>query len=224
MADKVEFSSNGTNGAGEIELPAGEGRAPALILVHEWWGLNDHVRSLVSRFAKEGFLTLAIDLYDGKTTKDAAEAGKLMGALDWGRAVGIAAAALEYLKAHPRSNGNVGCTGFCMGGAATLVIATNVPGIKAAVPFYGMPDASKVDYAKLSAPILMHVAKRDEWVKPELAEALRDKLTAEGKSMRLEQYEADHAFVNDTRPEVYSKENAELALSRSYAFLKEKLT
>ena len=223
MADKVEFSSNGTSGTGEIELPAGEGRAPALILVHEWWGLNDHVRSLVSRFAKEGFLTLASDLYDGKSTKDPAEAGELMGALDWGRAVGIATAAVEYLKAHPRSNGNVGCTGFCMGGAATLVIAANVAGIKAAVPFYGMPDASKVDYEKLSAPILMHVAKRDEWVKPELAEALRDKLTAAGKSMRLEQYEADHAFVNDTRPEVYNKENAELALSRSYAFLKEKL-
>lgn len=223
MADKVEFSSNGTSGTGEIELPPGEGRAPALILVHEWWGLNDHVRSLVSRFAKEGFLTLAIDLYDGKTTKDPAEAGKLMGALDWGRAVGIATAAAAYLKTHPRSNGHVGCTGFCMGGAAALVIAANVAGIDAAVPFYGMPDASKVDYAKLSAPILMHIAKRDEWVKPALAEALRDKLTAAGKSMRLEQYEADHAFVNDTRPEVYSKENAELALSRSYAFLKEKL-
>src|SRR5262245_61507133 len=107
MAEKVEFSSNGVSGTGEIEVPAGEGRAPALILVHEWWGLNDHVRSLVSRFAKEGFLTLAIDLYDGKTTKDADEAGKLMGGLDWGRAVGIAAAAVDYLKAHPRSNGNV---------------------------------------------------------------------------------------------------------------------
>ena len=220
MADKVEFSSNGS---GEIELPPGEGRAPALILVHEWWGLNDHVRSLVARFAKEGFLTLAIDLYDGKTTKDADEAGKLMGALDWGRAVAIAAAAAEYLRTHPRSNGNVGCTGFCMGGAATLVIAANVPGLKAAVPFYGLPDASKVDYANLSAPILMHVAKRDYWVKPELAEALRDTLTAAGKPIRLEQYDADHAFVNDTRPEVYNAENATLALSRTFAFLKEKL-
>ncbi len=223
MAEKVEFSSNGNRGTGEIELPAGEGRAPALILVHEWWGLNDHVRSMVSRFAKQGFLTLAIDLYDGKTTKDPDEAGKLMGALDWGRAVSIAAAAVDYLKSHPRSNGHVGCTGFCMGGAATLVIAANVPGVEAVVPFYGIPDPSKVDYAKLSAPILMHVAKRDYWVKPELAEALRDQLTAAGKSIRLEQYEADHAFVNDTRPEVYSKENAELALSRSYAFLSEKL-
>lgn len=223
MADKVEFSSNENRGTGEIELPPGEGRAPALILVHEWWGLNDHVRSLASRFAKEGFLTLAIDLYDGKTTKDADEAGKLMGALDWGRAVGIATAAVEYLKNHARSNGHVGVTGFCMGGAATLVIAANVPGLEAAVPFYGIPDASKVDYANLSAPILMHVAKRDYWVKPEMAEALREKLSAQGKSIKVEQYEADHAFVNDTRPEVYSKDNAELALSRSYSFLKEKL-
>jgi len=220
MGEKVEFSSSSS---GELSLPPGEGRAPALILVHEWWGLNDHVRSLAARFAKEGFLTLAIDLFGGKSTKDPAEAGKLMGGLDWGQAVGIGKAAFDHLASHSRSNGNVGVTGFCMGGAATLVFACNITGFKAAVPFYGMPDASKVDYSKLEAPVLMHVAKRDDWVKPELAEALRDKLTAAGKSMRLETYDADHAFVNDTRLEVYSPENATLAFSRTVAFLHELL-
>lgn len=224
MTTKVEFQSgSGQAATGELGLPPGEGKAGALIVFPEWWGLNDHMRSIVDKFASAGFVTLCIDLYDGVTTKDAGEAQKLMGALDFGKALDRAQGAFEYLKAHPRSNGKVAATGFCLGGALTFAAATKIPDLAAAVPFYGIPDPSKVDYDAVKAPILAHFSSTDQWAKPELAAALRDKLNAAGKSMQLEVYDAEHAFVNDTRPEVYSPENAKLALDRTMAFLKKHL-
>jgi carboxymethylenebutenolidase len=220
----VEFDASSGKAAGEIALPAGEGRVPSVIVFHEWWGLNDHIRSLLERLAADGIAALAIDLYDGRTTKDAGEAAKLMGELDSEKAVDRAKGALAYLKSHPRSNGKVGALGFCMGGALTFRAAAGIPELGAAVPFYGVPDASKVDFGGVRAPILAHFAKRDEWATPASAEAIRDKLVASGRTMQLEVYDADHAFVNDTRPEVYSPEAAKLAWSRTIAFLRQHLS
>lgn len=223
MTTKVEFSTKSGPATGELALPPGEGKAGAVIVFQEWWGLNDHMRSITDRFAAAGFVALCIDLYDGKTTKDPAEAQKLMSSLDWGKAIERAQGAFEYLASHPRSNGKVAAAGFCMGGALTIAAAANIPKLAAGASFYGLPDLSKVSLDNLKAPILSHVAKRDDWVKPENAIALRDKLRGEGKTMDVEVYEADHAFVNDTRPEVYSPDNAKLALDRTYAFLKQHL-
>ena len=222
MGTKVEFDSKAGKASGEISLPSAD-KAGAVVIFHEWWGLNDHMRSIAERFAAAGFVALALDSFDGKTTRDPAEAAQLMGNLDFGKAITQAAGAVEFLKAHPRSNGKVGITGFCLGGGLTLAAACNIEGLSAAVAFYGMPDASKVDYGKVSAPILGHFAARDEYVKPANVTALRDKLKELGKDARLEMYEADHAFVNDTRPEVYSPENAKLAWDRSLAFLHQQL-
>jgi carboxymethylenebutenolidase len=205
---------------GEIALPPGEGRAPAVLLFQEWWGVTDHIRSLVSRLAREGFVVFAPDLYDGKTTKDAGEAQKLMSSLDWPKSLDRAKASIEWLSAHERSNGKVAVMGFCMGGALTLATASIAPEVVAAVPFYGMPDRANFKLESIKAPILKHVASRDEWVKPAAAEALRDDVNKAGGSMTVEVYEADHAFVNDTRPEVYDAANAKLAWSRSVEFLK----
>src|SRR5688572_17327832 len=136
---KVNFQSqSGEPATGEIALPPGEGRAGTIMVFHEWWGLNDHMRSIVDKLAAAGFITLCLDLYDGATTKDAGEAQKLMGALDWGKAIDRAKGAFSYLRAHPRSNGKVGATGFCMGGALTFAVATAIPDLAAAVPFYGV--------------------------------------------------------------------------------------
>ncbi|MBS2015176.1 MAG: dienelactone hydrolase family protein, partial [Deltaproteobacteria bacterium] len=153
MTTKASFTAkNGNPVNGELAEPpvtsGGEGRAPSLVLVQEWWGLNDHVRSLADRLAKEGFLVVAPDLYHGKVAKDAAEAGTLMTELDTLQAVGEIAGAAAWLKQHPRSNGKVGVIGFCMGGALSLASACHVEGLSAAVPFYGLPPAEKVDYAK----------------------------------------------------------------------------
>jgi carboxymethylenebutenolidase len=219
---KVEFeAASGKKTHGEMALPAGEGQAGTVVLFHEWWGLNDHVRSILGRLAEAGFVALAVDLYDGKTTKDPGEAGKLMGQLDWGLAMDRAKGAFRYLSTHPRSNGKVAVMGFCMGGALSFAAASAIPELSAVVPFYGIPDASKLDLDAMRAPILAHFASRDGWAKPSAAEALREQLEARGKRMRLEVYEADHAFVNDTRPEVYAKEAAELAWRRTTEFLAE---
>ena len=215
MSKRVTFS----NIEGELAEPAGDAKAPAIVLIQEWWGVNDHVRSLVDRFAKDGFLVVAPDLYHGKTTKDAGEAGKWMNELDTMQAVKEIGAAVAYLKEHPRSNGKVGVTGFCLGGALTLASACHVPGLSAAVSFYGIPPGDKVDYKKATIPVQMHVAKKDNWVTPEKAEEVKKQL----KNVELHLYDADHAFVNDTRPEVYDAEAAKVAWGRAVAFFKKHL-
>ncbi|CAN5914298.1 dienelactone hydrolase family protein [soil metagenome] len=224
MTTKVSIEGKGgTKIDGELAEPAGSGRAPALVLIQEYWGINDHIRSLADRLAKEGFLVIAPDLYHGKLAKDAAEAGALMTALDTHAAVKEIGATADFLKAHARGNGKVGVIGFCMGGALALASACHLEGLSAIVPFYGIPPADKVDYAKVSAPILMHVATNDAWVTVERAEAIKKQIDAHGTSMTLETYDAGHAFVNDTRPDAYDEKSAKLAWQRSIDFLKKNL-
>src|SRR5262245_28158880 len=137
MAERIRFSAkSGAEVSGELGLPP-SGKGPGLVLIQEWWGLNDHMRSLVDRFAAEGFVVRAPDLYHGVTTKDAGEAGKLMTDLDGMRAMDEIAGAASFLKGDPRTTGKVGVAGFCMGGAYSFAAASHVPEIGAAVPFYG---------------------------------------------------------------------------------------
>ncbi len=222
MSKRVSFPSKSqAQASGEIVEPQGEGRVPALVVVQEWWGLNDHIRSLLERFANEGFLALAPDLYHGKVTNNPDEAGKLMAALNWSQALDEIDGAASYLANHPRSNGKVGIVGFCMGGALTFAAAANTPAFAAAVPFYGVPK--EADWSKVKAPVLAHFSKTDQWAKPEAAEAIKKAIESHGGTMRLELYDAEHAFMNDTRPDVYSPQNAKLAWDRTVAFLKEHL-
>jgi carboxymethylenebutenolidase len=223
MTHRIEFvSKSGETERGELAEPSGSGKAPALVVIQEWWGVNDHIRSLVDRFAKEGFLAFAPDLYHGKTTKDAGEAASLLQGLDWGRAIKDVAGAVSLLASHARSSGKVGITGFCMGGAVALASAANVPGLSAAVPFYGIPDAA-TDYSRVTAAIQGHFGKKDDYIKSDHALALKGKLEKAGKKMELHFYDTGHAFMNDTRPEAYSAEAAKLAWSRAVAFLKTNL-
>lgn len=215
---------SGKNLAAELAEPGGTGKAPAIVLVQEYWGINDHVKSLVDRLAKEGFLVAAPDLYHGAIAKDAAEAGKLMTALDTLQAVQEIAATAQYLRAHARGNGKVGVVGFCLGGALTFAAACHVEGLGAVVPFYGVPPAEKVDYAKVTAPVLAHFAKNDDWASAEKAEAIKKQIEAAGKTtMQLEVYDAGHAFVNDSRPDAYDEKSAKLAWQRTVDFLKKHL-
>lgn len=215
MTKRISFSGI----EGELAEPSGSNKAPCLVLVQEWWGVNDHIRDLAERFAKEGFVVLAPDLYHGTVTKDAGEASKLMTELDTLAAVKEIGAAVAHLKEHPRSNGKVGVTGFCMGGALTLASVSHLPDVAAGVAFYGIPPAEKVDYARITAPVMMHVGKRDNWVTPARAEEVKAKVP----SLELHVYDADHAFVNDTRPEVYDAASAKLAWDRTVAFFKKHL-
>jgi carboxymethylenebutenolidase len=224
MTTTVRFGAKGGSDiAGEMAEPSGTEKAPALVLIQEFWGINAHVTSLADRLAKEGFLVVAPDLYHGKIAKDAAEATQLMTALDTAAAMTEISAAVAYLKEHPRGNGKVGVIGFCMGGALAFAAACHVEGLSAVVPFYGVPPADKVDYAKVTAPILAHFAKNDEWATVAKAEAIKKELDAQTKPMRLETYDAGHAFMNDTRPEAYDEKSATLAWQRSIDFLKKNL-
>jgi carboxymethylenebutenolidase len=223
MATRTTFKAkSGSDTSGEISLPEGAGKAPAVVLAQEWWGINDHIRSLLDRLAKAGFVALAPDLYHGKTAKDAGEAGKMMQALDWKGAMDEIAGAAVSLTKHERGNGKVGMIGFCMGGALTFAAATQVPELAAAAPFYGIPGP-ETDYKKVRAPIQAHFAKRDDWAKASTAEEIKKVIEQNGGSMELFVYDADHAFVNDTRPEVYSADNAKQAWDRAMAFLHEHL-
>jgi carboxymethylenebutenolidase len=224
MTSPVEFSSrSGSKVTGVFAEPSGSEKAGAVVVIQEWWGLNDHMKKWVDTLAAQGFLALAPDLYHGAITKDAGEAGKLMNALDTHRAVDEICGAVKALKEHPRCNGKIAVAGFCMGGALSFASACHVPGLAAVVPFYGVPPAEKVDYAKVTAPVLAHFAKRDDWAKPEKAEEIQKKLRAAGKSMELHVYDAQHAFMNDTRPEVHDAACAALAWDRTLAFLRKHL-
>ena len=217
---RVHFETRtGEKTSGDLAVPAGTGKAPAVVLIQEWWGVNDHIRSLLTRLAADGFLALAPDLYHGKVTKDPGEAGQLMTALDHARALRDIEAAGQHLLAHERAGGRVGVMGFCMGGMLTFRAAETISDFACAVSFYGAPSPDQYNVAKVRAPILAHFATRDAWAKPEIAEQIQKNLTARGGSMTLHLYEADHAFVNDTRPDVYSPEHAALAWERTLKFL-----
>jgi carboxymethylenebutenolidase len=222
MPQRITFNSkSGAPTSGEIALPSGDAKAPSVVLIQEWWGINGHIRSLLDRLASAGFIALAPDLYHGEVATDPEEAGRLMNALNWDKAIDEIGGAAAYLHAHERCIGRVGVTGFCMGGALAFASATRLPDLlSAVVPFYGIPpEALKADYSKVRAPILAHFAKRDGWAKPEAAEAIKRELEGYGQSMELHIYDADHAFVNDTRPDVYSVEDASLAWQRTVDFL-----
>jgi carboxymethylenebutenolidase len=220
MTTKVELETkSGKKASGELVVPSGTGKAPCVVLIQEWWGLNDHIRSLLSRLAADGFVALAPDLYHGKVTADANEAGQLMTALDRGQALEEIEAAARFLRAHERSSGKVGVMGFCMGGSLSFRAVEASGEIACAAPFYGAPPAAEYDASKVKAPIEAHFAGRDQWATPANAEKIQKAIEERGGEMTLHVYDADHAFVNDTRPEVYSPENAKLAWERALKFL-----
>lgn len=226
MPQRITFNSkSGTPIEGEIALPGGDAKAPGVVVVQEWWGLNDHIRSILERLASAGFIALAPDLYHGAVTKEAGEAERLMKALNWDKALDEIGGAAAYLHGHQRCIGRVGVTGFCLGGALTFATATHFPDlISAAVPFYGIPvEAARADFSKVRSPILAHFATRDSWAKAELAEGIKQEVERAGQKMDLHVYEADHAFFNDTRPDVYNAEAARLAWDRTVDFLHKQL-
>ena len=204
---------------GAIALPAGEARGPGIVVIQEWWGINEQIQSIVQRWAAEGFVAIAPDLYHGKVAKNADEAGAMMKALDFPKAVGEIAATVEHLRSHPRCTGKVAVTGYCMGGALTFATAVNVRGIAAAVPFYGLPG--DLDWAKVDAPVQAHFAKHDDWATVAGAEKIKSAVKV---PMELHVYDAQHAFCNDKRPEVYNEECAQQSWSRAVAFVRSHTT
>jgi carboxymethylenebutenolidase len=223
--EMVEFESNGATARGYLSLP-GEGKGPGVIVLQEWWGLVPHIKDVADRFAREGFVALAPDLYHGKTTTSPDEAGKLMMALDIERAEKDLRGAVEYLSRHAAVEGErVGTVGFCMGGVLSLYAASKNSKVGACVVFYGIHPKVEPDLENLRAPVLGLYAERDQFVPPEAVRELESKLKALGKPNEMHIYPgADHAFFNDTRPEVFDAEAAADAWRRTIAFFRENLS
>jgi carboxymethylenebutenolidase len=200
--------------SGVLVAPDGTGRVPAVVVIHEWWGVNEQIQETAAKWAREGFLALVPDLFHGKLAKNADEASKMMGALNFGTAVKEIAGAVDYLRAHPRGNGKVAVMGFCMGGALTFATACNVGKLAAVVPFYGIPG--QADWSKVDAPVQAHFAEHDEWATVAAGKQIQSAI----KGMELHVYDAQHAFCNDRRPEVYNPEATKQSWDRAVAFIR----
>lgn len=193
----------GDNGAsGHLAIPEA-GSGPDVIVVQEWWGLNDQIRATADQLAADGFVALAPDLYHGELAghDEMDKAGQLMAALPAERAARDMSVAVDVLADHDATTGDgIGVVGFCMGGVLTFLLAARRPDrITAAVPFYGIPRGDdEPDFGPMTATVRGHMAANDDFFGPEAAVDLERRLQEMGKDVSLAIHDAGHAFMNET--------------------------
>jgi carboxymethylenebutenolidase len=199
-----------------VSLPSGvASKTAAVLLIQEWWGINDHIRDIAGRYADEGYICVAPDLYRGKVTRDAEEASKLMQSLAVEEGVAIIRSAVEETK-RKYNVSRIGITGYCMGGTFALRAACDIDELGASAPFYGdIPDEEIL--SRLKVPTLFIAGERDQWITPEKVEGFKEAARKYNLPVEVVSYDADHAFFNDTRPEVYNAEAARDAWQRVLA-------
>ena len=196
----VSFSSSHGPADGYLSRP-GPAR-PGIIVLQEWWGLVPHIKDVTDRYAAQGYLALAPDLYHGKSTVEAEEASHLMEGLDWGRAVEEIAGAVKHLR-DVEGCERVGVVGYCMGGALTVLAAT-LPGVDAFVSYYGFPPATAADLAKITAAGLIFFGENEGFFSVPDAQAFAERQRAVGREAEVVIYPgAGHAFFNNDRPDVF---------------------
>jgi carboxymethylenebutenolidase len=221
----VEFPSNGSHGHGYLAKPP-SGSGPGVIVIQEWWGLVDHIKDVADRFAAEGFVALAPDLYHGEATGEPDEAGKLMMALNIEQAAKDLRGAVDYLLSSGGATGSkVAVIGFCMGGQLALYAATVSPDkVGAVANFYGIHPNVQPDLARLQAPVLGAFAEHDDFASPAVARALEEQIRAVGVETDFKIYDGtSHAFFNDTRPQVYHESAARDAWGRTINWFRKHL-
>jgi carboxymethylenebutenolidase len=198
MGRTIEYKRpDGQTVQGYLAEPANAQDAPGVVVIQEWWGLNAQIRGVADRYAAAGYAALVPDLYRGKSTVEAAEAEHLMTNLNFGDAAGQdVRGAVQYLKARcPK----VGVSGYCMGGALTLLAAVHVPEADAAVVYYGYPPLEFIDAAKIRIPLLGHWAIDDAPFPIANVDTLEQMLRAAGVTFEFHRYPAMHAFANETQ-------------------------
>ncbi len=225
MGDMVEFASNGGTAHGYLAVPEG-GTGIPVVVIQEYWGLVPHIKDVVDRFAAEGFVALAPDLFHGATASEPDEAGKLMMALNVEQAAKDMSGAVDKV-AEVAGSDRVGVTGFCMGGGLALVLAAHRPDkVKAVVPWYGLiPWAgAEPDWSRLDAKVLGHYAENDSSFSPAAVARFQHRLDELGKQADLHVVpRAAHAFFNDTRPEVHDPDASRACWSETVTFLRNEL-
>ena len=223
MGTEISFKRPDGGEAKGYLANASRGDAPGVVVIQEWWGLQDQIKGMCERFARAGFDALAPDLYNGIVVPyhDTAAANKEMSSLNFIQATeqNVRGAVL-YLK---RNGKKVGLTGFCMGGAVAIIGAAKIPELSAAVAFYGIPPEQAVKAADVKIPLQGHFAAKDDWCTPQVVDAFEKGLVAAGKLAEFFRYDADHAFVNEQRVSVHDREAAELAWGRATSFFKKQL-
>jgi len=209
---------------GYLAEPAGGTSAPGMVVIQEWWGLNDQIRGVADRMAAAGYRALVPDLYRGKVALAANEAEHLMNDLNFGDAAGQdVRGAVQHLKA--TGSAKVGVSGYCMGGALTLLASVFVPELDAAVPYYGYPPLDYIDASRIRAPLLGHWAIEDVPFPIAGVADLEKKLADAKVGFEFHRYQAQHAFANETADSKglaflkYDPAAAELAWNRTMAFL-----
>ena len=197
MGTTISFNRpDGKKVDGYLAEPADAANAPGIVVIQEWWGVNQQIRGVADRLAAVGYRALVPDLYRGKSTVEAEEAHHLMTGLNFADAASQdIRGAVQFLKSR---GSKVGVTGFCMGGALTLLAACMAPEIDAAVVWYGFPPLEYIDPTKIKAPLLGHWGTQDEFFKIAAVDQLEDKLRAAKVTYDFHRYLARHAFANET--------------------------
>lgn len=224
-APDIPLPVDGRETRAYLARPAEAGQAPGVVVIQEWWGLNDHIRDITDRLAAEGFVALAPDLYYGQTAQEPDEARKLAMALEYSDALEVIQAAVNQLIAEDDvAPKQIGLVGFCMGGGLAWHGAARLQGVGAAVPCYGGgPEMSVEEAANIQGPVLAIYGGQDKGVSPEVARRRATLMNAAGVANEMVIYpDAGHAFMNDTRP-VYDPAAAEDAWQRILTFLRQTL-
>jgi carboxymethylenebutenolidase len=217
MGEMVTFASNGGTAKGYLARPA-SGTGPGVIVIQEWWGLVPHITEVADRLAATGFVALAPDLYHGESSTEPDGAGKLMMGLNVTQAAKDMSGAVDHLV-EITGRDKVGVIGFCMGGGLALVLACHRPdAVAVAAPYYGVipwPTAQP-DWTQLQAVVVGEYAEHDDFASPEATRALETELRGLGKDVTMHIHPGtQHAFYNDTRPDVYDAEASKVAWMRT---------
>lgn len=217
----VSYPSGSETVSGYLSAPAGAGKKPALVVIQEWWGLNDFIKAKADGFEREGYVALAVDLYRGKVTADPDVAHQLMRGMPEDRAMRDLQAAVAYLRTRPDVNGKrIGSIGWCMGGGYSLALALAEPTLAGTVIYYGRLVTDDAKIAGLKVPLLGNFGGKDQGITPESVREFERKAKAAGESVDFKIYpEAGHAFASSSDPKVFRAADAKDADARADAFL-----
>ncbi|MGE5276927.1 MAG: dienelactone hydrolase family protein [Acidobacteriota bacterium] len=217
----VSYPSGSETVSGYLAVPEGSGKKPAIVVIQEWWGVNDFVKQKVDHFAAEGYVALAPDLYRGKVATDADQAHQLMRGLPEDQALRDMKAAVASLRARPDVDpARIASIGWCMGGGYSLALAFAEPTLAGAVVYYGRLVTDQTVIAGLKVPLLGNFGGRDQGISPDSVRAFADRARASGKSVDFKIYpDAGHAFASSRDPKVFRAEDAKDADARAEAFL-----
>ncbi len=218
-AESLETVTIETPGGKQVNAAFGmpaQTPAPSILLIHEWWGLNDQIKAVAADLVDQGYSALSVDLYDGKVADNPDDARAHMNAVDAAEANETLGAWIDWLRARDDTTGKIGTVGWCFGGGWSLNASIDRP-IEATVIYYGNVAKSAAELAPLSGPVIGHFATKDQWINKDMVDGFEGAMAEAGKSLTAYWYEAEHAFANPTRAS-YDEADAALAWQRTMEF------